>query len=145
MLSVMIPKKSKTLYLRIVISPNTPKESALGIPTRKIALPIITVALRRDHLSVSIANETGTSRSAIALVTAAKNTRAKKRNAKIGPPLISENTIGNVPKISPGPCFGSSWNENTAGKIAIPAKIAIAVSSPATERQLFGIFSFSLR
>ena len=57
----------------------------------------------------------------------------------------SENTLGRVPKIRPGPCPGSRPKENTAGKMAIPAIRAINVSSPATLRQLLGIFSFSLR
>ena len=81
-----------------------------------IAVPITSAAGLRSQPSESIAKEAQTSRSAIALVTAAKKTSAKNRIAKKVPPAIFANTIGNVPKISPGPCPGSRPKANTAGK-----------------------------
>ena len=110
-----------------------------------IAVPITSAAGLRSQPSESIAKEAQTSRSAIALVTAAKKTSAKNRIAKKVPPAIFANTIGSVPKISPGPCPGSRPKANTAGKIAIPARTAITVSRPPMIIQLFGIFSFPLR
>ena len=110
-----------------------------------MAPPMIRVAFFLDHFKVSMAKDTGTSRRAMALVTAAKNTRIKNRQAKMPPPAMAANTFGRVPKMSPGPWPGSSPKANTAGKMAIPARTAMMVSSPATDTQLLGIFSFSLK
>ena len=87
--------------------------------------------------NVSIADAATTSKRAIALVRAAKNTSMKNAIANIGPPIIDSKTFGRVPKISPGPCPGSRPKTNTAGNMATPAPIARAVSIPATIIQLF--------
>ena len=122
-----------------------PKDRALGTPVRKIRSPRMTVAFFLVHLRLSTAKETTTSNRAMALVTAANSTSAKKRIAKTAPPLMEANPFGRVPNISPGHCPGSRPKENTAGQRAIPAITAMMVSSPATLAQLLGIFSLSPR
>ncbi len=114
------------------------------MPSSVIAVPITSAACLRSQPSESIAKEAQTSRSAIALVTAAKKP-AQKQDCKESSPRnirkyhrqCAENQSRSLSRLQ--------TEGKTAGKIAIPARTAITVSRPPTIIQLFGIFSFPLR
>ncbi len=121
------------------ISASGPKDRELGIPRRKIAVVKRSTAFFLLQCQVPMTKEAHTSRSATALVTAAKNTSKKKRIAKIDPPFSASNTFGSVTKIRLGPEAGYNPLANTAGIMAIPARTAITVSRAAMLMQLLGM------
>ena len=115
------------------------------MPNRKMAQDRLSTDFLRLQCQFPITKDTDTSRRATALVTAAKNTSKKNKAAKIEPPAMASNTFGRVTKISPGPEAGSRPQENTAGKMAMPASTAIQVSKRAICMQPLGMSTSLLR
>ena len=61
------------------------------------------------------------------------------------PPANCENTEGKTTKIRPGPSAGFAPKAKTVVKIAMPASMAIAVSSAMTHTAEFNKFCFLFR
>ena len=92
---------------------------------------LIVEALVRDIFFSSVKNAIDTSLIEIVEVSEAKKRRKKKSIDHICAPGICENIEGSTSNTSAGPCTGDMPNENTAGKMIIPARIATRVSSEA--------------
>ncbi len=78
------------------------------------------------------------------VVMAARASSTKKRMAKNWPMGMLLNTLGSVSKTRLGPLAGLKPKVKTAGKMAMPAKRAMAVSEEAIKKQELIILS-SLR
>ena len=136
--------------LRNVMSLQIPNPKEDGIPIiNAITVTIIQVNLRLQwNLSLKI--ETIVSISEMEEVSAAKNTRIKKR-VPIAPPIgMLLNTFGSITNISPGPCPNCSAvppeKANTAGMIISPAINAIPVSKTSIWRtELSNYYLFHIR
>ena len=89
------------------------------------------IAFRREKLRSSMRNVIKISLSEMVDVSDAKNSSTKNRMAQTYPPAICWNTAGSTSNTSLGPASGCMPNENTAGKMTMPAKMATSVSSEA--------------
>ncbi len=121
-------KVSKIVFPNIFIFSKLPKDNVAGIAIIEIMKNNKTQALTLDIFKFSTKVAQGHSTILIAEVTAALNNKTKNAKEIQFPKAIWENIFGKVTKASPAPEFGSILNENTAGKIIIPAKSANAVS-----------------
>ncbi len=74
-------------------------------------------------------------------VSAATAIRIKKRTQKKNPPGIWAKRLRRVIKTRLGPALGSTAKARTAGKMAIPDRIAIRVSASVTCNAVAPIFS----
>ena len=92
---------------------------------------LIVEALVRDIFFSSVKNAIDTSLMEIVEVSDAKKSRKKKRIDHICAPGICANIDGNTSNTSAGPFTGDMPNENTAGNIITPARMATRVSSVA--------------
>ncbi len=113
---------SKILFPKNVISDNTLKERADGMPTKKINSPVSQAifVLLFPFLLVSAATTISSIENAD--VNVANRNKAKKNSKNNLPKMIWSKTDGKTIKSSPGPAVGSNPKENTAGKIASPAR-----------------------
>ena len=130
--------RSKKVLLNIVKSFNSPNDSAEGIPKIKIEIPIIHDALLRLALFPLAMTETIISNIEKADVNAANRNiirKATKNNIPNGNWL---KIVGRTLKSSTGPASGERPNENTAGKIAKPAKSTMAIFIPTMDNADLG-------
>ena len=125
---VIKSRKSNIVLSKILTPFSIPKERVAGIAITEIIPNKMEHAFILDILNLSIIVAHGPSRILIPEVTAAQNSKMKNAQAIMLPQGICENIFGKVTKTSPAPELGSILNENTAGKIIIPARIAKAVS-----------------
>ncbi len=121
-------KKSNIVRPKILTSPKIPNDNVAGIAISEIIKNSILQALILDILNLSINVAQGPSIILMPEVTAALKSNTKNAKETKFPYGTCENILGKVTKTSPAPEFGSRLNENTAGKIIIPARIAKAVS-----------------
>jgi hypothetical protein len=124
----MKSRKSNIVLSKILIPSKIPKDNVAGIAITEIIPNRMAHAFILDILNLSIIVAQGPSRILIPEVTAAQKSKTKNAQEIILPQGICENIFGKVTKTRPAPEFGSILNENTAGKIIIPARIAKAVS-----------------
>lgn len=117
------PKKLKSLKY--------PNDKALNTPPQSAMMRLIEEALARDIFFSSVKNAIDTSLMEIVEVSEAKKSRTKNNIDHICAPGICAKIEGNTSNTSAGPCTGDMPNENTAGKIITPARMATRVSSDA--------------
>lgn len=116
-----------------------PNDRAHRVPS-DIAINVrSTVAVRRDILNSSQANEMNISLIEIVDVSEASASRKKNNALHTSLPESRPNTDGSTSKTSLGPASASMPNENTAGKIITPDSTATSVSSKAVVVALFTI------
>ena len=113
--------KSKMVLPKILNSLQTPNDSAEGIPTMKIAMPVTQAWLLRFFSSWRMVAAITVSSIENAEVSVAKTTNSINTANKYVPIGIFMKTAGNTTKIKPGPWPGSKPKANTAGKITKPA------------------------
>ena len=133
---ILLTKKSaasKTDFPRIVTSDQTPKESAEGIPRKKISSP--TNQEYRLRLRASPLDREATMISSIekAEVSVANKNRTINTSRNRLPNGMCSNTEGSMINSRPGPAVGSNPREKTAGKIASPANKETSRLSPTME------------
>lgn len=121
-------KNSKSVLSNILKSFKSPNDSVVGIAISEIIVNKIVQAFALEILNLSTRVAQGPSTMLIPDVTAAQNNKIKNAEEIRFPNGICENIFGKVTKTSPAPESGSIPNENTAGKIIIPARIAKVVS-----------------
>ena len=95
--------KSKMVLPKILKSLHTPKDSAEGMPTTKIAIPIIQAWLLRFFSSWRMVAAMTVSNMENAEVSVAKTTNSINTANKYVPIGIFMKTAGNTTKIKPGP------------------------------------------
>lgn len=125
---VVKSSKSKNVLSASLKLANGPKDKVAGILTAAIIKLTIIVAFLRERLKFSINEEIEVSIILIPDVIAAKNNRIKNTTPNSKEQGSLANISGSEIKIKVAPAVGSTPNENTTGKIIIPASIAISVS-----------------
>ena len=119
---------SKTVLSKSLKSDNTPKDKEAKILINAITAETITVAFFLEIWQFSIIEAIGVSIILIPDVIAANRIKTKNRIPTKLPNGNFTNISGREIKIKVAPAVGSTPNENTTGKIIIPASIAIRVS-----------------
>lgn len=128
MFEVVKSRKSKMVLLNRVNLFKRPKDKVAGIAIKDIIPNNIAQDFILEILNCSISVAQGASKILIPDVTAAQNSRTKNAKDTKLPNGSCAKILGRVIKTSPAPDDGSRLNENTAGNIIIPARIANAVS-----------------
>ena len=114
------------------MSSSTLNDKAATVARATVNNAVQAMARGRDRLCSSMRKVMGISLNEIVEVNEAKNTNTKNSSAHRYPPVICWKMPGSTSKIRRGPAVGSTPNENTAGKIITPERIATVVSSTAT-------------
>lgn len=142
---ILLTRKSAASKMDLsnkVICPSSPKESADGIPTIKINIPTNQddfLLLESFPLAIGATIISSIEKADVKVANKNNNKNAIK---KIVPNGIWLNTVGSTLNNNTGPASGAKPKENTAGKIANPAKNATNKLRTTIETADCGKFSF---
>ena len=121
--------RSKRLRPIIVMCPSMPLERDRTTATAREAAVHIIAERGRRMPETSVSHTQRNSNNEIALVSAAMTSSRKKAIETYCPTAPMElNTTGSTLKTSPAPSAGFMPQENTAGKMAMPERMAIMLS-----------------